>query len=140
MLLSQQRKCQCILLQQTQEQPKQSSKSVCLEELCVLIRCIVLIGQHMGKNLATRIAENQMSHKDNIICYKCHNTISKESIFTCLDCRNTVPKKYTYIFNKKTCSPLVCIIGQLDSSTSARQYICKNCHTNLLPKVTCVCC
>ena len=94
-----------------------------------------------GKNsLATTIAENQMSQKDNIICNKCHNTISKESIVTCLNCRNTVPKKSTYIFNKKKYSPPVCTTEQPDSSKTARQYICKKCHMNLVPKVTCVCC
>ena len=31
------------------EQPQQTSKSVCLVELCVLIRYIILIAQHMGK-------------------------------------------------------------------------------------------
>ena len=81
-----------------------------------------------------------MPQKDNIICNKCHNAISKESIVTCLNCRNTVPKKSTYIFNKKKYSPTVCTTEQPDSSKTARQYICKKCHTSLVPKVTCMCC
>ena len=66
--------------------------------------------------------------------------MSEESIVTWLHCRNTVPKKSTYIFNKKKYSPPACITEQPNSRKTARQYICKNCQTNLLPKVTCVCC
>ena len=56
-----------------------------------------------------------------------------------LNCRNTVSKKTTYIFHKKKYSPQVCTTEQPDSSKTARQYICKNFHMNLVPKVTCVC-
>ena len=38
-----------MLLQHTQKQPQQTGKSVCPVELCVLIRYIILIAQHMGK-------------------------------------------------------------------------------------------
>ena len=42
-------KCQFTLLQHAQEQPQQTSKSVCSMELCVLIIYIILIAKHMGK-------------------------------------------------------------------------------------------
>ena len=55
-----------------------------------------------GKNsLVTTIAQNQVSQKDNIICNKCHNAISKESIVTCLNCRTQFPRRQHIYFMRK---------------------------------------
>ena len=112
-------------------------------------KCIYCNTVPTGKFLTfdkTKYGQNtimsQMTENDekNIICNKCYNAISRESLVTCLTCTKTMKKMCTLKFDMNRYSSLEHNIQEMAKSQKTNPYICKSCHEELQPNITCVCC
>ena len=82
-----------------------------------------------------QIQENNTLDEHSVICNKCHNVILKETIVTCFICKKEILRKVTMVFDKRKYK-----ISENTTLSKGHRHIYKDCHSQLLSKVMCVCC